>query len=148
VDVRDLAEWTVGRLEARAEGIFNVTGPAGPLTLGEVLEECRRVSGSDARFRWIPDDVLTAHGVKAFREMPLWFPAGQGMDGLLAVDNRRAIATGLAFRPLNDTIRDTLEWHASRPADTALVAGLDAARESELLTAAAAAAADAGPARR
>jgi 2'-hydroxyisoflavone reductase len=139
VDVRDLAEWTVGRLEARAEGVFNATGPAGPLTLGEVLETCRDVAGADARFRWIPDGVLTAHEVKAFREMPLWLPAGQGMDGVLAVDSGRAIAEGLTFRPLADTVRDTLAWHRSRDPEPELTAGVTPEREAELLAAEAAA---------
>jgi 2'-hydroxyisoflavone reductase len=142
VDVRDLAAWTVRRLEDRAEGAYNVTGPAVPLTLGEVLERCRALTGSDARLRWIADEILVAQEVAAFTAMPLWLPANTGHDGVLAVDNRKAIAAGLTFRPLDDTVRDTLAWHASRPADTTLGAGLDAARESALLAAAA------GPARR
>lgn len=136
VDARDLARWIVARVEARDEGACHVTGPARPLTFGELLDRCRAVTGSDARFHWIPDDVLTAHEVTPFREMPLWFPAGRGSDGVLAVDFRKAVGAGLAFRPLEETLRDTLAWHESRPPDTKLGAGPDPAREAALLAAA------------
>jgi 2'-hydroxyisoflavone reductase len=32
------------------------------------------------------------------------------LGGMLLADNRRAVAAGLTFRPLTDTIRATLEW--------------------------------------
>ncbi len=40
---------------------------------------------------------------------------------------------GLRFRPLAETVRETLAWHATRPADTTLRAGLSPDREAELL---------------
>ncbi|MBI4671286.1 MAG: hypothetical protein HY741_06415 [Chloroflexi bacterium] len=33
--------------------------------------------------------------------------------GAFTFDNRRAIAQGLTFRPLAETIRDTLKWDAA-----------------------------------
>jgi 2'-hydroxyisoflavone reductase len=44
IDARDLAEWTIQQVERFADGVFNATGPAQPLTLGEVLETARTVS--------------------------------------------------------------------------------------------------------
>jgi 2'-hydroxyisoflavone reductase len=51
------------------------------------------------------------------------------------IDVSKAIDAVLTFRPLADTIRDTLTWHATRPADYALKAGLTTERERELLAA-------------
>ena len=45
----------------------------------------------------------------------------------------RAIAAGLAFRPLADTIRDTLAWASARPPGHQGRAGLTPEREAELL---------------
>ncbi len=143
VDARDLAAWIVRMAEARGTGAFNATGPARPLTLGELLDTCRAESGSDARFAWMDERSLLRAGVGRRMELPLWMP---GAPGAASADCRRALAAGLAFRPLADTVRDTRAWDASRPADAKRRAGLDPAREAELLEALRAAPAGAVPA--
>jgi len=113
IDVRDLADWCVRLGEERRVGIFNAIGP-GPrstLTMGRLLDECRTVTGSDARFRWFSDEELAAAGVEPWSELPLWIPEGDpDFGGMLLADNQRAVAAGLTFRPLADSIRATLEW--------------------------------------
>jgi hypothetical protein len=49
-----------------------------------------------------------------------------------AVDDSRALATGLSFRPLVGTIRDTYEWDISR---TSREEGLTREGETRLLAA-------------
>ena len=44
-----------------------------------------------------------------------------------------AIAEGLTFRPVGDTIRDTLVWYQTRDANEALKAGLNSDKERALL---------------
>ena len=66
-------------------------------------------------------------------EMPLWIPAESA--GMLGVSVAKALAAGLTFRPLAETVRDTLEWDQERPADLGRRAGLKAAKEAEVLTA-------------
>src|SRR5262249_53276546 len=68
IDVRDLAEWCVRLAEARLTGAFNVAGPAPALTMGELLAECRVVTGSDARLHWISDERLVEAGVTRWTE--------------------------------------------------------------------------------
>jgi 2'-hydroxyisoflavone reductase len=52
------------------------------------------------------------------------------------VSPERAVAKGLRFRTLETTIRDTLAWQMSRPAEKqTLRAGLTPEREAELLAA-------------
>src|SRR5690606_673831 len=37
IDARDLAEWTIRMTESRTFGTFNATGPAGEITMSEML---------------------------------------------------------------------------------------------------------------
>ena len=111
VDVRDLAEWCVRLAEQYRIGVFNAVGPRSTLMMGRLLEDCAAVTESFARFIWIPDEDLLAAEVKPWTELPLWIPESDSrMGGMLLADNRRAVAAGLTFRPLGDTIRVTLDW--------------------------------------
>lgn len=133
IDVRDLAEWTIRMVEEGRTGVYNATGPDSTLTMGEVLETSRTVSGSNAEFEWVPEDFLLERNVAPWMELPLWVPATEEFEGFHRVNVDRAIAAGLTFRPLADTVRDTLAWDAQQPPDRELKAGMDQKRETELL---------------
>jgi 2'-hydroxyisoflavone reductase len=136
VDVRDLAEWTVRMVEARQTGVYNATGPEYSLTMGQLLDVCRAVSGSDARFSWVGEDFLAEKEVGPWMEVPLWIPESDpDAAGFSDVDCGKAIAAGLSFRDLAETVRATLAWDATRPRDVERRAGLKAEREAELLRA-------------
>lgn len=126
LDARDLASWVVGMTERREVGVYNAVGPQGVLTMRETLETCREVSGSDARFTWVSDDFLKEHGVK----LPLWQPEKE--EGVDAVRNDKAVAVGLTFRPLAETVRDTLAWASEAPEERAS-SRLTPEKEAELL---------------
>jgi 2'-hydroxyisoflavone reductase len=136
IDVRDLAAWTIAMIEARNVGTYNATGPEERLGFGQLLDACRAVSNSDARFTWVDERFLLDAGVQPWMELPLWVPYCDPENaGFDAIDCSKAIGGGLRFRPLAATIRDTLDWQASRPPDQAPRSGLAAAREAELLEA-------------
>lgn len=136
IDARDLAAWTLRMIETGATGVFNATSPAGAFSLGELLETSRRVSGSDARVTWAEEGWLLGQGVAAWSDMPVWVPESDPeMAGFFEVPVARAVGAGLSFRPLEATVRDTLAWLATRPADHAWRAGLTRAREAALLAA-------------
>jgi 2'-hydroxyisoflavone reductase len=105
VDARDLGQFLVRLAENRTSGVFNATGPAEPLTLGETLERI----GPDADLVWVDDETLLDAGVGPWMELPLWLP-GDEYAGLLRADISRALAAGIVFRPLEETARDTLAW--------------------------------------
>jgi 2'-hydroxyisoflavone reductase len=138
IDVRDLAEWLVRSAERRLGGVFNAVGPGEPLTLAELLETCRQVTGGDARLRWVPADVLEERGVENWSTLPLWI-SDPGFAGLQQVDVSRARAEGLTSRPVEDTVADTLAW--IRSGDDLFVdqgrprPGVDPALERELVEA-------------
>ncbi|MCB9420918.1 MAG: epimerase [Ardenticatenaceae bacterium] len=133
IDVRDIAQWTIKAAEQRLTGPYNVVGPAERLNMHTLLETCQTVSQSDARWTWCSDKFLLENEVAPFSELPLWVPAE--MAGMEMVNCAKAMAAGLRIRPLTTTIRDTLNWHATRPSDHSWRAGLTAEREAELLDA-------------
>jgi nucleoside-diphosphate-sugar epimerase len=113
VDVRDLAGWLLRLAETRTPGVFNGTGPAAPLTMERFLDTCRLTAGGDARFVWMDDAFLTDKKVGPYSEMPLWVP--EENHAFETVNCSRAIAAGLTYRPLADTVRDTLAWARTLP---------------------------------
>jgi len=132
IDVRDLGDWIVRLAEDDRSGVFNATGPEQPLILEQVLELCRTVTGSGARLVWVPGARLVEAGVGEWMELPLWL-ADPALQGLMQADVSRALAAGLRFRSLAETIADTLEWAASGEARADAAAGLDRDKERRLL---------------
>jgi 2'-hydroxyisoflavone reductase len=143
IDARDLAGWIVEMAETRSTGVFNATGPAGPLTFGAMLGRIRAATGDRAELVWIGEERLAEAGVEPWDELPVWLDLARNPDfrGFLAVDVSRALAAGLAFRPLEETVADTLAWVRERPGPPGRVegiavpspAGLSLEREAELL---------------
>jgi 2'-hydroxyisoflavone reductase len=132
IDVRDLADFILKLIENNVFGTYNVTGPDYDLTIGKLLEVSKQVSGINASFRWASVDFLNQSKVKPWSDMPTWIPEAQGA-GFARVDISKALGAGLTFRPLEETVRDTLEWAKTRPVDHAWRAGLTPEREQELL---------------
>jgi 2'-hydroxyisoflavone reductase len=137
VDVRDLAEWSIRCVEEQTTGVFNAVGPASTLGIGALLDACKSVSGSDARFVWAAADFLAKEKVEAWSDMPVWVPPSGDESGMTRVSSARAIAKGLTFRAVNDTVKDTLAWWKTLPDDRTkkLRAGLSPEREAEVLKA-------------
>jgi 2'-hydroxyisoflavone reductase len=132
IDVRDLAGWMVEMSAEQQTGTYNATGPDYRLRMGELLHECEAVGGGGARLVWVSEEFLEENGVEPFTEMPLWVP--REYAAMQEVDPGRAMAAGLTFRPVSETIRDVLEWDRMR-AGKDLAAGLKPERERELLAA-------------
>ncbi|MEO8135013.1 MAG: epimerase, partial [Betaproteobacteria bacterium] len=141
IDTRDAATWILRCVEARATGVFNMTGPAEPLEMGAFLDACRSELNPAARLTWLPEAFLLAHGAVPWTEVPMWVPVADG-GGVLSVDMEKALQAGLAFRPMAETIRDTYEWDRAGDAIAGVEtqasaarrkAGLDPAKEAGLL---------------
>lgn len=109
IDARDLSDWIVRIVEARQVGCFNATGPASTLTFGQMLEQCKIASGSNAHFVWADEKFLLEHEIKPASDLPLWIPKKErSHSGFFAMDCRRALKAGLTFRPLAETALDIL----------------------------------------
>jgi nucleoside-diphosphate-sugar epimerase len=131
IDVRDLGGWMVDACERRHTGTFNATGE--PVALATALETC-----GISEPVWVDEDFLLEQSVGPWMELPLWVAGDEA--AFLQMSLAKAVASGLAFRPLEETARDTLAW--AREVGAGLVtetpygtAGLDPAREADLLQA-------------
>ncbi|HSE13930.1 MAG TPA: hypothetical protein VLB69_14955 [Rudaea sp.] len=137
IDVRDLADFIVLCAERGTHGTFNADGKGGAMTMGALLETCKKVSKSDARFVWADAAFLAQHRISFYRDMPVWAPASGDYIGLGRVSSAKAEAAGLHYRPLAETVKDTLAWFNADPAaaKTLLRAGLTPKREADALKA-------------
>ncbi len=135
IDARDLSEWIIRMVETRQTGTYNAVGPEQPITMQEILETCKRVSGSNAHFTWINESFLLEAGAIPWSQIPLWLPDKENMSGHNAISHKKALAAGLTFRSLTQTVRDTLDWVSRRPTETQWQAGLTHEDERRFLQA-------------
>jgi 2'-hydroxyisoflavone reductase len=118
-------------------GNFNVESPPSMLTIGKLVDTCRRTLNPRARLSWASAEFLAAHGVVPGSDMPVWLPATGNQAGYGRLSVAKAIAAGLRYRSLESTVRDTLNWFQTQNEERAaqLRAGLAPAREAEVLAA-------------
>ena len=137
IDARDLARWV---LEHQPVGTFNTVSRRGHTTMGELLEECVRATGSDAELVWLDPEAVEASGVQPWSEIPVWVPPSSELSAMHDGDVSAAYDAGLVCRPIAETIEDTWAWlqregtpeqPGGRPAS-----GFDAAAEQRLWDAA------------
>src|SRR5690606_18963872 len=134
IDGRDLGEWMIRLAENGTTGTFNAVGPGYPLTMDAMLHGCQAVTSTPLQLTHVDPEFLEAQGV----ELPIWVPRNRGpYAGYGPVSNARAVAAGLTFRPLANTVADLLAWYRSLPAERQAKprAGIDRQREAELLRA-------------
>jgi 2'-hydroxyisoflavone reductase len=143
VDVRDLARFTLAVAEDNRAGTYNVVSPPGRFAIGDLVTASISCANSLAKPRiaaravWVPVDFLQQHGVVLATDMPIW-SAPTGPDaGFTQVSVARALRAGLTIRDIADSVCDTLAWHLQRPEPERLrlKAGIDPAREHEVLVA-------------
>lgn len=115
IDARDIARFGLHCLETGSTQPFLLAGPKGHTTFGDWLAACAQTTGSDARFVWAPDDVLTGHEVQVWSGLPLWSPEGGEAAAVWDKDCAPALAAGLVCRPIEETVRDTWAWLKDAP---------------------------------
>ncbi|MDM5326511.1 NAD-dependent epimerase/dehydratase family protein [Neobacillus sp. CF12] len=142
IDNQDLAQWILSMMASQSAGTFNATGPDYTLTMGEFLENCKKVTGSNAEIVWCDEKFLLDQGVAPWTEMPLWVPEefplepelNEPWKGAFSVNIEKAIASGLTFRPLEESLTEIYEWEKQRNlASDEWKSGMSRDREEELL---------------
>ncbi len=134
VDVRDLARWIVHVAEHRTGGVFNAVGD--PVPFATALAAASEAAGVGVAERTLvarDADWLRAHDVAPWAgpgSLPLWLD-DPDWTGFPARSNAAATAAGLVLRPLAETFRAALAFHAAR--GEAPASGLTDERERELL---------------
>jgi 2'-hydroxyisoflavone reductase len=126
IDGRDLAAFTISRLESGDVTAYNVTAPTPPPTFGQVLETVARGVG-----RPLPETRAVGYDDK----LPLSAPPEYW--SLMEADLSRPVGAGLAWRPLEQTVADTLDWVGKARADGRYTpregVGLSPSEEADLL---------------
>lgn len=139
IDVKDIAAWGFNMAENSKAGTYNITGPDYELTMEELLNTCKSVTNSNAKFVWADEQFVLDHQIQPWTEMPLWIPEHFPLDGEdkpwhMCISVKKAIENGLSFRPLEDTIQDVYQWEKGRQ-DSGRKAGISREKEQELLDA-------------
>jgi hypothetical protein len=102
----------------------------------EMLTGIAAAIHADPKLVWVSTDFLESQKVEAWSDMPVWVPARGDSAGFAKRSIAKALAAGLAFRPLETTAADTLAWFKQQPAErqAKLRAGVTPAREEEVLS--------------
>ncbi|MDX2115298.1 MAG: NAD-dependent epimerase/dehydratase family protein [Planctomycetota bacterium] len=137
IDVHDLGEWIVRCIENNTTGVFNALGPQTGLTIGQVLDACVQASENKPQLTWVPGAFLAQKGAGIGMEIPIWLPPEGETAGFHRWKCEKAVAAGLTFRPVSDTVRDLMAWWKTLPEErtSKLRAGMTPEREAEFLKA-------------
>jgi len=135
IDARDLAAWMLDAGSRGVTGAFNTVSPAGHTTMGALLAEAARVTGSAAELVWLTPEQVEEAGVEPWTELPIWAPPVGEIGALHDGDVSAAMDAGLVCRPMEETVADTWAWlraegtpDANRPGT-----GYDADAEARML---------------
>lgn len=108
IDVRDVAEWMIRLAENRKAGTFNAAGPASATGMHAFVYGVHASFNSEVNFINISDyDFLTKHNI--LDPVPWIMPVGDNVGSAL-INTKFAVANGLTFRPLADSVRDIYNW--------------------------------------
>ena len=135
IDARDLAAFVLHVCTDDVAGTFNIAVPPRAHTLGALLDASAAAAGTSLDVVWadaafvVANDLLVTEQADPF---PLITPDEPNAH---LFDTSHAIAHGLTFRSLAETVRDTLSWDRERGLPEPMQAGLSLEREVELLAA-------------
>jgi hypothetical protein len=117
-------------------GVFNTVSQPGFVTMGELLEAVREMSGSRAELVWVSSQFVEQQHIEAWTELPIWLPPEGEAAGLHAGDVTAAFNHGLGCRPFAATAADTWHWLLTEGDPQALSngsVGLAPAKEAQAL---------------
>jgi nucleoside-diphosphate-sugar epimerase len=137
IDARDLAAWMLTAAERGVSGAFNTVSRPGHTTMGELLEEAVKVTGSDAKLIWASPEVIGEAGISPWVELPIWLPQNTEYDGIHSLNVSAVHDAGLTCRSVGETIADTWAWLQAegdpQPLPDRPRPGLDPAKEQQVL---------------
>ncbi|MEM6966054.1 MAG: NAD-dependent epimerase/dehydratase family protein [Bacteroidota bacterium] len=108
IDVRDVAEWMIRLVEEKNTQTFNAVGPANPTGIYDFVKEAQTAFDVESQLIAVTDyELLKENGIHYI--VPWIMPEGNNRGSAL-INNDRAKANGLTYRPLKQSIKDTYDW--------------------------------------
>ncbi|NRB59690.1 MAG: NAD-dependent epimerase/dehydratase family protein [Winogradskyella sp.] len=108
IDVRDLGEWMIRLAENKASGTYNGAGPEFEMTTNAFVHGIHANYNVPINYIQIDDnDFLQENGLFGIQPWVIQLPEYAGMS---KTNNSKAIASGLTFRSLSDTVVATKNW--------------------------------------
>jgi len=130
IDASDMTGWMVRMLEDGGSGPYNAVGAETPYRARPLLEGIRDATGSKSALTWVDWDWLR----KNASDIPSYAPwYGQGPIPFMQVNNDRALATDLTFRPIGETARDMIAKLDEHTVQAGRQGGFDPKTEAMLL---------------
>jgi 2'-hydroxyisoflavone reductase len=131
IDAADMCAWMVRMLESgNGSGPYNAVGAAVPYRARPLLEGLVKSTGSSSTLAWVEWEWIR----EQVQEVPSYAPwYGEGPIPFMQVNNDRALASGLTFRPIGDTANDMIANLDNVPLPERQ-GGFSLAKEAELLT--------------
>lgn len=135
IDARDLAAFCIKGIENKIAGFYNATGPEKPMASGDFFKACIDASPNKPTPVWVPAEFIEK--VEGPVDTTIWINNKGESAGFHTRNVSKAVKAGLTFRPVGETIRDTMAWMATRPEERQkkLLAGMSLEREAEVIKA-------------
>ena len=131
IDAADMCGWMVRLLEeGSGSGPYNAVGAKEPYRARPLLEGLRDATGSKSTLTWVDWEWIRKEKSGDPNYGP-WY--GAGPIPFMQVNNDRALATGLTFRPIADTAMDMIAKLDSNSVAQIGRAGFDLETEAALL---------------
>jgi 2'-hydroxyisoflavone reductase len=106
IDAADMCGWMIRLLEdGEGSGPYNAVGAKNPYRARPLLEGLVKSTGSKSTLTWIDWEWIRKATTEQANYGP-WY--GEGPIPFMQVNNDRALATGLTFRPIGDTANDMI----------------------------------------
>jgi 2'-hydroxyisoflavone reductase len=131
IDAADLCAWMVRLLEdGNGSGPYNAVGAEVPYRAKPLLEGLRDATGSTSTLTWVDWEWIRQQTSEEPNYGP-WY--GVGPIPVMQVNNDRAIAAGLTFRPIAETAKDMIAAMKPDYVPQRRPSGFDAETEAALL---------------
>jgi 2'-hydroxyisoflavone reductase len=131
IDAADMCSWMVRLLEdGDGSGPYNAVGAEEPYRARPLLEGLVKSTGSTSTLTWVDWEWIRENA----EEPPSYSPwLGRGPIPFMQVNNDRAMAAGLTFRPIGDTANDMIANLDADYVPARRPGGFDAETEAALL---------------
>lgn len=131
IDAADMCGWMIRLLESgNGAGPYNACGAEEPYRARPLLEGLRDATGSSSTLTWIDWEWIREQTSEPPNYGP-WY--GQGPLAFMQVNNDRAMASGLTFRPIAETAKEMIANLGQVPVVEGRRGGFSAETEAQLL---------------